>query len=344
MEGFRVHQLHFVCEVQSTVSLNEHKGSALRGALFYALRGSKDPRAAWAGFCAYKEAAGCYECPVQGRCPVVRLVSPLDEQAQYGREIPRPYIINPPLDQHETTYQPGDKITFDVLLVGEAADLFPYVVLAFDRLAYEGLGRRIDHGDGRSPRRGTARLVQIDAVHPLTGTTQPVLRPNSRTVEVPSLPIRHSDVLVAAERLPVRGEIRLRFLTPMRLIADGQLVRTPHFQPLLQRQLERIRSLVKAFSGEEVPFQIAELRDLARSVVLGEDRTEWLDLKGFSTRLGRPQVLGGLVGDAIYRAEDWTPFRPWLLWGTVLHAGKNAVKGDGWYTVVLSETVERGQS
>jgi hypothetical protein len=303
----------------------------------------------------------------------MRLVSTLDEEGVHGHQAPRPYVINPPLEE-QTAYAPGERFVFDLLLAGDAADLFPYVVLALDRLGYEGLGARVDgdregfgkpsrscrvdgdregfgkpsrscrvDGDregfgkpsrsDRTPRRGTARVTRIDALHPLTGETGPVLRPNSRTVNVPALPITHADVLAVAERLPVSGDITLHFITPMRLVDHEQLVKVPYFRPLLHRLIERVKSLAENFGGGPVPYDIRALRDLADGVALVENHTSWLDLKGYSTRLGREQMIGGLVGRATYRATDWTPFRPWLVWGTILHAGKNAVKGDGWFGI-----------
>lgn len=332
MDTFQVHQLRVYCQAETPILLNEHKGSAIRGALYHALRGSAYPRASWSGFCANKGAASCFACQVNAVCPVMRLVSTLDETGEHGHQAPRPYIINPPLEP-KTAYAPGEHMIFDLLLAGDSAQLFPYVVLALDRLAYEGLGARVNAGNGRSPQRGTARITRIDAVHPLTGECSPVLRPNERRVHVPALPVTHADVLATAEQLPARGGLTLHFITPMRLVEREQLVQVPFFRPLIHRLVERIKSLVESFGGGAVPYEIAELRDLAESVALVENHASWLDLKGYSTRLERQQVIGGLVGSARYHADDWTPFRPWLVWGAILHAGKNAVKGDGWYGI-----------
>ena len=331
MHTFHLHQLHITCQAQTLIRLGEHKGSAIRGALFEALRGSGHPRAQWSGFCANKQAPGCLECPVSAVCPVMRLVSTLDESGVYGHDVPRPYVINPPLDGG-SGYRAGESFSFALILVGEAAQLFPYVVLALDRLEHEGLGGKSEQADGRW-RRGTARIVSIDAVHPLRGESKPVLRQGERMVQVPSLPVTHGDVLAVAARLPQQGELTLRFLTPMRLVEQGQLLKEPRFRPLLQRLLERIKSLAEHFGGGSVPYDIVELRDRAESVALSENRARWLDLSGYSTRLGRQQRIGGLVGEATYACEDWSPFLPWLVWGTLLHAGKNAVKGDGWYEI-----------
>jgi hypothetical protein len=332
MDAFQVHQLHISTTVETPIRLNEHKGSAIRGALYHALRGSADPHAAWSGFCANKAAPTCQACPINAVCPVMRLVATLDEDGQRGHQAPRPYIINPPLDQGQTCSAPGEPFMFDLLLVGDAANLFPYVVLALDRLAHEGLGVGGRGSDG-GWRRGTARVTRIDAVNPLTGESAPILRPNSRTVHVPTLPVTQADVLQVAERFPPAGDLTIHFITPLRLVDREQLVKTPYFRPLFQRMIERIKDLCEDFGGGPAPFDIRQLRDLAEETALVENHTCWLELEGYSTRLNRPQVIGGLVGRAIYRAADWRPFLPWLIWGTVLHAGKNAVKGDGWFGI-----------
>lgn len=325
------HQLHITCRALTPIHFNEHKGSAIRGALFAAIRGSDHPRAQWSGFCGNKAAAHCSQCPVNTVCPVMRLVETLDDRGTFGRDAPRPYVINPPLDQR-TEYRPDEEFGFDLLLAGEAGQLFPYVVLALDRLAHEGIGQRRQGENGRW-QRGRAQVVRIDAVHPLRGESVAVLREGEKTVRVPSLPVTHEDVLEATRRLPQSGRLSLEFRTPLRLVDRGRLVRTPEFRPLVHRLLERLRSLAENFGGGEAPYDIGALRDLAEGVRMVEDGTRWQDVRGYSGRLGRGQELGGLVGRATYEAADWSPFLPWLVWGTLVHAGKNAVKGDGWYVI-----------
>ena len=53
MENFVAHSLRLVAEVQSTIELNEHQGSAIRGSLFHALRNR---------FCMNREAKECTAC------------------------------------------------------------------------------------------------------------------------------------------------------------------------------------------------------------------------------------------------------------------------------------------
>jgi len=56
--------------------------------------------------------------------------------------VPRPYVIQPPLDG-KTDYAPGETLRFGLTMFARALNLFPYVVLAMQRLERSGLGKRI---------------------------------------------------------------------------------------------------------------------------------------------------------------------------------------------------------
>ncbi len=44
--------------------------------------------------------------------------------------------------------------------------------------------------------------------------------------------------------------------------------------------------------------------------------------------------IGGLVGTATF-VGNLTPFLELLVIGELIHVGKNVVKGDGWYKIVV---------
>ena len=134
MQQFTAHRLTFVTQAQSLVEINEHQGSALRGALFHALRRK---------FCHFSRdrRAECGTCALATTCPVATLVSTLAPGHQRGQDRPRPYTLQPPLPgsghpwEHEDgrvtfRYEPGETLTFGLTLYAEALTLFPYVILA----------------------------------------------------------------------------------------------------------------------------------------------------------------------------------------------------------------------
>ena len=339
MLSFTAHRLRFITEVQTPVELNEHQGSAIRGALFYALRNR---------FCMNREAEECAGCPLVAPCPVAFLVSTLQPESDRGRDIPRPFTIQPPLpgSGHPLEragrlffrYEPGEPLEFGLTLYARALQLFPYVVLAVSELERGGIGRRTRQGDGYW-RRGALAVREIWAENPLTGERRPVLRSGDRIVQVPDIPVTHDQI--AAVPVPLPGAVlTLRFRTPTRLIERGALVK-PHqftFRPFFGRLMERLEALTRHFSDTPLVFEDPRgLLAAAEAVAVVENRLRWEEVWSYSTRRGGESPLSGLLGSVSLRADDWTPFWPWLLWGQFTHVGKDAVKGNGWYDVALQK-------
>lgn len=316
--------LHFTAEVQTPLALGEHKGAAIRGALVQAMR----------RFCArsIEEQPDCADCLVRPACPVAELIATARPDERRGRDAPRPYTIEPPLQPEKLNYEPGERLTFGFTLLGSATQMLPYPVLAAAALEQTGLGRPARQPDGRF-RRGSLRLHSIQAYHPLTGETQEVLPPGGRMVQVPQIPVTHADVLLQAEALAGHAALSFHFLSPLRLVDGGRLVHTLSFRPFFQRLLERLSLLWTHFAGRQAPYDARALIARAGEVRLLADETRWVELASYSSRLGRATPIGGLVGRATFACEDWRPFLPWLVWGQVTHVGKDAVKGNGWYRI-----------
>jgi len=312
------HHLLFTAGVITPLELDDNAGAAIRGAIVGAL---------WDRFCTNKAAPACAACPLVAVCPVAALIAPMREAGQPGGEhLPRPYVTRPPQGRR---YRPGETLTFGLGLFGYAAELFPYVVMAAQGMDLTGLGRRLPENGGR---RGQVRLQAIDAVHPLTGERQSLFRAGERLVNAPGIPVGPEQVAAFAARLPDH-QLTLRFLTPLRLVDDRRLVRRPALRPLLQRLGIRLTDLAAAYS-DAVPA-VADARPLlplAERATLLADRTRWVDVVSYSSRTRERTPIGGLVGEAVF-AGELGPLRELLVWGSLVHVGKNAVKGDGWYTI-----------
>jgi hypothetical protein len=320
MNGVTIYRLLFTIEVVTPLELEAYPGSALRGSLYDAV---------WQRFCTNKAAPTCADCPLHTFCPVSALVAPLRDEYARGRDIPRPYVIQPPPGPARR-YEPGETLQFGLTLFGSIIDLLPYILLASDTLERAGLGRKSAEQNWQ---RGTFKIQRVEAEHPFTGEKECLYERGKALVNVPVLAVNAADIQARAASLPLE-QVTLHFLTPTRLIQHGRLVLRPAFTPLIHRLLERLYALNAAYNAEqrdtltfEEQTQLLSQADQVQCLV---DQTTWYQLESHSRRLKRSTYISGLLGEATF-AGELAPFRELLVWGELIQVGKNAVKGSGWY-------------
>ncbi len=223
---------------------------------------------------------------------------------------------------------PGQSFQFTITLFGEGFRFLPYFVLAASAMGDTGVG----------PGRGKFEIVSIHAVNPLTGETRAILAEGERVVRPQSLSVTWEDAQNAARLMACDGDVRVRFLSPTRLIDSEALVKAPDFGVFFRRLLERVDELAKQHGGGErrPPKEVTELYSLADQVRLVESSTQWVDLWGPSGRTGRSAPMGGFVGWAVYRSKHWDKILPWLLLGQGVQVGKLTAKGNGVFQVELA--------
>jgi hypothetical protein len=77
-------------------------------------------------------------------CPYTAVFQPFvpegSEKISKNRDIPRPFVIKPPLETKET-FLPGERLSFDLVLVGKIKEYLPYFIVTFKELSQAGLGR-----------------------------------------------------------------------------------------------------------------------------------------------------------------------------------------------------------
>ncbi len=323
----QVHLLTFEIRTTTRMVLPPFKGSALRGAWKRTLTQAYCPALP-------EERAQPGHADT---CPACYLT-----ERERDAEARKPYALRPPLTR-ETDFPPGATLRWGMALFGPAWLLLPYVLSAVKSMGEaHGLGRPL----GPQKRRGRFTLQAVYAEHPFRSQHRELIyaRPQTLVFVPQNGAIGQEDILQAAQQwlegVPPQARLRLRFLTPMRLIVQGRLMRTFAFVPFYQRLVERLFLLAQEFGDPPLEDARAALREvmaatlpLAEQVRVVEDQTWWWDLQGFSTRLQRPQYLSGLMGEVVLEGprEAWAVLLPPLLWGTITQVGKNTVKGQGWY-------------
>ncbi len=318
--AFPVYPLRAICRAVEPVALPVFGGSAVRGALFGAVRDLA---------CVNPAAPSCAVCPLHAVCGAAQLLATVDEQGPRGREVPRPFALRPPLDGGRVV-QPGERFTFGLTLIGEQAlRLLPYLVLGLRRVGDIGMGRPVvtDGGGGAVARRGRFQVEALVQVNPLTGARQAVMRAGDALVTLPDAPVTHAQVLEwCAARGPV-SRLTLRLRTPLRLVVDGKPVRRLTFPLLMQRVCRRLTDLERSYGAVD-GLDFRDVLARAVDVEVVDDHTRWLDLESKSSRQGRTVPIGGLVG-SVGLTGDLTPFLPWLVWADLVGVGKDVTKGNG---------------
>ncbi len=313
-----VHHLVFTVTAETPIALAMQSGPAVRGAIANSL---------WGRFCVNKEATTCAGCIVYQHCPVAALVAPMRSEDEKGSEQrPRPYVVRPPLDSGRK-YQPGETFQFGLALFGKAEIFFPYLVMAVYELERDGIGMKLAE---LGHRRGRFTLQTIEAYNPLTATRQTLYPLPGRTVNFPGLPIDSTTVADYAAWLPT-DQITLTFHTPLRLIDQDRLVKTIALRPLIQRLMRRLDDLSRAYGDGPLDIDFRGLLEIAEQVTVTADQTRWIDVVSVSSRQQRRTPVGGLIGSATFYGPI-APLRELIVWGSLIHVGRNAVKGDGWYT------------
>jgi len=321
MSTLVTHHLLFTTEVIMPLEVDDHCGAALRGNFFEAV---------WRRFCTNKASPTCADCALHSVCPVSALVAPLREESPRGRDIPRPYVVLPPLGSARR-YEPGEELLFGLTLFGNIVQFLPYIILSVDVLEAAGLGRKLKENNGK---RGRFKTRKIESYNPFNRERQVLYEAGKPLVGVPTLSVTSEEVKARAAMLPT-DSITIDFLTPTRLTEQKHLVHNALFCPLTHRLCERLTALEVAYGTEKGPITADkkhELVELAESVRCIDDTTQWEELRSYSHRQRCSTPIGSIRGKATFTGNI-TPFRELLTWGELIHIGKNAVKGNGWYKI-----------
>ena len=263
----------------------------------------------------------CDGCLLRFRCAYPVLFQPYapPDRSQGGRyaRMPVPFVLRVPFgDGDQRAVEPGEVVTFELVLVGEANLHLPYYLLALAELGRRGLG----------PRRLRFRLEEVAAWTP-SGFVQ-VYRDGDGTLRTDVPPLALKELLKATAPVDPHRLV-VDFKSPVRLDLEGDLVYPVEFRHLVRGLLERLRALEACYGICAVPRP-----EGAERVQRSEDRTRWVDFARYSTRQQVKMRLGGVVGTVTYEGEDLRPFAPLLGVGEWLGVGKLTSMGFGRMEVV----------
>lgn len=318
LQNFRFARYRFTYTVQEPLRLPPYKGNTFRSLFEYSLRditciGDADVCKTACQFpeqCVYSR---CFETPV-----------PDDSLLLGGQTFaPHPFVLEPPRSG-KLEYAPDDTLTCDLILIGEAIDLLPWMVFTFDQIGKKRIGVRGERG-----------RCQLDSVESLPAreneTPQTVYTAETQMLTGKELIIRPDDVILVAP--PVTNRIALEFLTPTSIKPSGHWTGDLRFGHFIRNLFRRIRLLNYFHCGEDLDLDV-DTTNLFKTAdtVTHESHLRWVQTDCWSRRKPASTPMGGFIGKIRY-SGDLTPFLPFILLGEHLHIGHHTALGYGQYRV-----------
>ncbi|KPL90183.1 CRISPR system precrRNA processing endoribonuclease RAMP protein Cas6 [Herpetosiphon geysericola] len=250
-------------------------------------------------------------------CPYRVLFTPEATPGQIVgvRDAPRPFVVRPPLAD-QTHFRRGDRLTFDVLLLGSAIPYAQSMIMAFIHLGRLGLGA------DRSP----ANLIQAFSFSEQTKQFLPCFQEGQWLPLAPPIQPQFFD---AAVQNP-GDRWRLQFVTPTRLKRDGTVVRQFDLPLVVGTAIRRLQQLNTCYGTSPWDAPIDALFAAARAAHTEESRLRWVDWGRTSAATGQAMQLGGLIGTLDVGGMN-PALATFLTMASLLHVGKAAVFGNGWF-------------
>jgi hypothetical protein len=302
-------------ELLPTASLHlplETRGNVLRGAF-----GTVFQRTVCNPGC-----PGTATCPNRATCAFAMLFEPgwrVQSGETNGTDAPRGFLFRP--TQHpDPDFGPDQPFHFELRLFGQAIEVVPFFIRAFQALARQGL-----HG---TP-------VHLSAVQTLdwADASRGELVSAGKVTRNQPLVLRLGDL-----RLPPlpKGPIRIDFLTPTWLRHDDKDQRIPTLEALVCRLRDRISSLSLLYEDREWQADYGAMGQLASKAEIDFCHGGWRQDKRRSSRTGQVMPLAGFLGTILYDKVHPALWRL-LNMGQELHVGRHTVWGNGAYRLVLDE-------
>lgn len=286
-----------------TLHLTAFKGAILRGAFGYAFRKIT---------CPLKDKE-CFECLLKSKCVyayIFETFRPEDSKIMRKYEtIPRPFIFEPP-PTNKNEYKTGENFIFNLRLIGKAIDYLPYFIYALDEMGKNGLGKNRGKLELISIKQGT-RIIYDGKDNKIKGD-----------IKLQELQLTHPKNQI--------NKIKIKFLTPYRIIYEGKEAQHLAFHILIRSLLRRIGLLSYFHSDKPYDINFTDLIAKAQKVRTLQTNLTFHGQSRYSTKQHQRIPMQGMIGEVTYQG-NLTNFIPYLKIGEMVHIGKGTVFGMGKY-------------
>lgn len=312
---FRLACYRFVLKATTDMELPAYKGSTFRGGFGHALKSRV----------CLTPTHVCHACLFRTQClyPYIfeTKLGTHDADGESEETIPRPFVLVPPLEKYQR-YYPGDLLTCDLVLIGDAIAYLRHFIETMVQLGDVGIGR----GQGRFD------VTQVQALRPQAPASE-IYSGHEKTLHNVRPPITGEELVVPYQHATPH-RITLAFLTPTRLKYHQHLLKdAPAFHIIMRRLLDRLAEFSLFYHNTPLALDFQSWKSHSEQIRLVTSRVIAYDWERYSNRQRTRMKLGGIVGTVTYEGY-LAPFMPFLVLGEWLHVGKGATFGLGKYRIM----------
>jgi hypothetical protein len=303
MRALRIAKLYtFEMEFLEGARLPRWKGNIIRGAIgMHLIR----------KFCISD--GNCLNCNLIFRCPYGYLYR-TPSKGLILRKVSgftKPYVIKPPAAE-KMDFSEGEKMGFSVVLFGDSTRFEKQLLSAVVEMGRRGLGIR--------EKRGRLELKRACVENPFL---------KKRSILYENGDIYESDTWISTKDISRRmgNTFMLRFVTPFRLVRDGDLVRNLDFCDIFPFMLRKYSAIMQQYVGM-LDVDVRRALEESLKVKLRGERIREVKFK----YKNEDQIF--LSGDLIYSGRISLHIRKPLLFCQLSNIGKRSSFGFGWYEVL----------
>lgn len=312
MTEFCYCKLKIECICEEEAILPSYSGSALRGAL-----GSELKKIS----CRKNYDSDCLKCEYKSTCCYtfffVNMQGSGKDMPYANKTNPSPFIIEPPCVA-KRKYTAGERLRFNLLLIGRSTGYLPYFIVSVENMLQKGLGT------GRySFRLKDIRDFYTNKVIFIDGKL------NNENIKTNTWSMKTDNKSASMK------EIGIRFITPFRYVFKGKVNSSLDFTVFVKNVLRRLSILSSIYCGYKLNIDYSSLLDEARRVEVAESKLRWYDWQRYSGKQDAKIKMGGFIGDILFKG-DITPFFQFIEIGSIIHIGKGCTMGMGKYEVMLN--------
>lgn len=307
MADLPVQRYQFNCQMHDTLKLNNYSGSMLRGAFGKALR----KIACMTGM---KE---CSSCLLYRQCAYPKIFetpTPRETAFQKFSKIPNPFVLEPPTMGTQTLL-PGDVLSFNMVLIGQALECLPIIIVAWQTALKTGLSTTNAHAELVSV---IFEPEQLIAQEIYANNTDSRLLPSPKFTPEPPLETQ---------------EITLEILTPLHIQQNGKvLAHAMRGQDFLLALIRRYYFLEEFHTSN---YSAPDFKTLASQAAQVEAKTQfrWCEWQRYSNRQQQAMTFIGVLGK-LQLTGNLQPFLSQLTLGQWLHVGNKTTFGMGKYRIL----------